>query len=117
MQKERTFRLVDRMILADSFWKRLKGLLGTEALPEDTGLLLKPCRQIHTWWMKYPIDVLYLDSQGNVLHIDPEVPPNKWKKPVTDAAMVLEVNAGLCRKKNVEIGQKIDFLMRKEGKA
>ena len=116
MQEESTLRVVERIILADSFWKRLKGLLGTSELPEETGLLLKPCRQIHTWWMKYSIDVLYLDADGKVLHIDPEVPPNKWKKPIAEAQMVLEVAAGLCRKKKIKIGQKTDFLMRKEGK-
>lgn len=109
MPSDESIKITETVIKAESFWKRLKGLLGTRELPEDTGLLLKPCRQIHTWWMNYPIDVLYLDSHGRILHIDSEVPPNTWKKPVKKADMVLEIKAGLCRKKNIQIGQKIEF--------
>ena len=109
-REEKKIHLVDHIIYADTFWKRLKGLLGTTHLSKDNGLLLKPCRQIHTWGMKYSIDVVYLNESGEIVEIDEHVSPNRWKRKVPEATMVLEVSAGLMKRKNGFVGQKIDFL-------
>lgn len=51
--------LVASLHLADTFWPRLKGLLGTAALSEGEGLLLRPCNCVHTCGMRYAIDVFF----------------------------------------------------------
>ena len=53
--------------IADSFFSRLKGLLGTVGLPDGDALLLRPCNNIHMFGMKYAIDVAFVDDQGKVL--------------------------------------------------
>ena len=102
-------RIVNWIIHANTYTRRLKGLMGTKALPVDTGLLLEPCNSVHTWHMKYPIDVIYLSSQDQVLHIEPSMPPNTWGKRVKNAAKVLEINAGLAANRKIQPGDIIDL--------
>jgi uncharacterized protein len=52
--------LVADLRIADSFWSRRKGLLGTTCLPSGQGLLLTPCNSIHMFGMQYAIDVVFL---------------------------------------------------------
>lgn len=53
--------------VADSFLTRLKGLLGTRCLPAGEGMVIRPCNSVHTFGMKYPIDVVFADAAGRVL--------------------------------------------------
>jgi len=55
--------------LADSFWKRLKGLLGTKSLERGYGVVIKPCSSVHTFGMSYPIDVLFVDAHDRIIKI------------------------------------------------
>ena len=57
-----------KIYVADSFFTRLRGLIGHE-LAEDEGLLLISCNQIHSMFMSYPIDVLYLSEERQVIRI------------------------------------------------
>lgn len=45
---------------------RFFGLMGTRSLPNDHGLLITPCSSVHTFFMRYPIDIIYLDGTGHV---------------------------------------------------
>ena len=75
-------RLIARAGLANNFWLRLRGLLGRD-LAVGGGLLLLPCRQIHTFFMRYPIDAVYLNREGVVLRVDKGVKPWRglpWEK-------------------------------------
>jgi uncharacterized membrane protein (UPF0127 family) len=53
--------------LADTALRRMKGLLGREGLVEGGGLVLTPCNSVHTWFMRFAIDVLFIDGAGTVL--------------------------------------------------
>ncbi|HLO94144.1 MAG TPA: DUF192 domain-containing protein, partial [Burkholderiaceae bacterium] len=57
------------LIPARSFWQRLGGLLVRPRLGAGEGLLLKPCNSVHTCFMRYAIDVIYLDREGRVLKL------------------------------------------------
>lgn len=61
--------------LATSFRKRLKGLLRTT--PHENLIVLVPCKSVHTWGMKYMLDIAFLDKKGIVLAAYRAVPPNK----------------------------------------
>lgn len=61
--------LLKKLILAESMGDRLRGLLGRATLAADTGLLLRPCRSIHMWFMRFPIDAAFLDKKMQVLKI------------------------------------------------
>ena len=80
------------MILADRFFKRLRGLLGRSEMPEDTTLILKPCNQVHMlFFMKFPIGAIFLDPHGKVLAKE-FLKPWQISKKIQGAAMVAEVS-------------------------
>lgn len=69
--------IVPKLRLATSFWQRFRGLQFQPALAADEGLLLRPCRSIHTHWMRFAIDVVMLDQNGLVLAVQARVHP--WR--------------------------------------
>ncbi len=69
--------LFQRLILADRFWTRAKGLLGKRELADDQAIWIRPCTSIHTFFMRMRINVAFVDSQGTVLAIHENVKP--WR--------------------------------------
>ena len=102
---------------AFSFWKRLKGLLFTSKLGDQDGLYLFPCSSIHTFFMKYPIDVVYLSDDHVVLATEEKLQPWKTGKRVKEAKAVIELAEGKVAKEKIQPGQKLiyDALMKKSG--
>ncbi len=94
--------------VADRFGSRLVGLLRTAGLTENQGLLLKKCNQVHTFGMKFPIDVIFLSKDGDILHKEPEMEPGKVSPHVKKAYWVLEVRSGACDHFQLEINQRLD---------
>ena len=82
---------------AATFFTRMKGLLGRISLDPGEGLLISPCRQVHCFHMKFPIDTLFLDRQYKVLKIL-TLNPGQISPVVKDAYYVLEVTAGQAQK-------------------
>lgn len=79
--------------VADSFGSRLKGLLGKKGLAADEGLLLKPLSSVHTWFMRFPIDVVFLDHELRVLKVVSHLRP--WRFAAARGAQAaLELPAG-----------------------
>lgn len=78
---------------AESFSTRLKGLMGEKELPHGEGLLLENCGSIHCCFMKFPIDVVYLDKDKHVLGKE-TVKPWHVGKIIHGVKSVLEVNEG-----------------------
>lgn len=97
--------------VADSFWSRLKGLLGKRKLEYGEGMLLKPCRQIHTWFMSFPIDVLFLDKKGRIVEVLPSLPPGSKSAFVKEGYQVLELPAGAIQKFSLKTGETIEILL------
>lgn len=93
---------------ANRFFLRLRGLIGRE-LQDDFGLLLTPCNQIHTFFMKQPIDVIYLTKENKILFIEEQVPPNLIKKKRKDAKKILELKGGTAEKMKFQIGDILVF--------
>ena len=56
----------------------MRGLLGRDGLPEGEVYVFPRCNAIHTVGMRFAIDVVFLDAEGCVLSIHPNVPPERW---------------------------------------
>jgi len=100
--------VVDALQIADSFWSRFVGLQFRRELPEGQGLLLVPCGSIHTCWMRFAIDVIFLDAQHTVLDIRSSVRP--WRTAASRHGRphaTLEVAAGSSR---VSIGERLQIV-------
>lgn len=83
-----------RVRVAATPWRRLRGLLGCRELAPGTGLLLIPCRAIHTVGMRFPIDVVFLTRAGVVTRARTAPPGRLLVWGGWAAAMALEVPAG-----------------------
>lgn len=81
----------------------MRGLLGRRDLHADEGLLLKPAGSIHTHFMRFPIDVVFLDREGRVLDLRSAVVPWRMARK-RGAKAVLELRAGEARRRGVEVG-------------
>lgn len=85
--------LADAVRLADSFGTRLRGLMFKESLQSGEGLLLQNCPSVHCCFMRFPIDVVYLDAEYRVLDRE-TVRPWHIGKQVRHARNVLELAEG-----------------------
>lgn len=84
-------------------WERLRGLLGRKPLEPDEGLLIDPCGSVHTMFMRYPIDIVYLSRDYVVTRVVHALRP--WRASVDpSAAMTLELGAGGARHAALEAG-------------
>jgi hypothetical protein len=86
--------VVERLVLAATFWQRLRGWQLRHVPPRGEGLLLVPCSAVHTFGMRFPIDVAYLDAGGTLLALHPDVAPWRIVAPCRAAQAVLEVPSG-----------------------
>ena len=86
--------ILQKVYIADHFFTRLKGLMHLKSLQESTGMLIRPCRQIHTFGMKFAIDVVYLTKDLRIVCIKSSIPPQRLTKSVPPAWQVLELGSG-----------------------
>jgi len=114
--KEKTMRcrnltkgnvLVERLEVADTPRARRRGLLGRASLRPGEGLLLTPCRSIHTIGMKFPIDVAFLDGQMKVVALVKNLRPGVMHKTCLRARATLELPAGAIEARRLEIGDRL----------
>jgi len=80
--------------LADTFWKRFKGLQCRKSLPQGVGLMLAPCSSLHTCFMRFSIDVLMLDQDLLVTGIHRNIRPWRVALCKRGTTCVVETNVG-----------------------
>lgn len=94
--------LLKQVLLAERTVERLRGLLGKDSLPRDTGMLIRPCRSIHMWFMRFPIDAAFLDSNLRVLKVSRNLKPWQLAFAPRGTVCVLETATGTLS--NIERG-------------
>jgi uncharacterized membrane protein (UPF0127 family) len=87
--------VVEQLLVAETLSERMRGLLGRRALPKDTGLLIRPCRSIHMWFMRFPIDAAFLDADLRVLRTVRGLRPWRLAFAPRKTHCVLETAAGV----------------------
>lgn len=103
--------LVQRLQLALNPWQRLRGLLGRPELDPSQGLLLRPCRGVHTFFMAFPIDVLFLDPEGRIVELRASLRPWRATAVVGEALAVLELPAGQAAATKTVRGDRLIFAL------
>ena len=86
--------------------RRMKGLLGRRALAEDEGLLLEPASAVHTWFMRFSIDLAFLDRELQVVRIAHEVRPWRFAY-ARRSRYVLELPAGAAARRGLQTGDRL----------
>ena len=82
----------------------------TKELLPKSGMLIYPCNSIHTYFMSYNIDVLYLDKNNTILAIDEELKPGKIGKIRKGSVAVVELPSGRVRETHTKVGQTVEFI-------
>lgn len=85
--------ILENTKVADSLISRFLGLMGKKNLPEATGLIIEPCNSVHCFFMRFPIDVIFVDSDDRVVHIISAMKPGRISPIVRKAKYVIESNA------------------------
>ena len=101
--------LASEVDVAKRAFARLKGLLGRRELPMGQGLLIDPCNSIHTFFMAFPIDALFLDPTGKVVKVAAAIPPWRATRVYFDARSVLELPAGVAFASGTQAGDQLIF--------
>ena len=99
--------LVSDLEVADTLIRRLRGLIGRHSLAPGCGMLFPMRRgaaQIHTFFMQFPIDVLYLDTGGKVLAVNAPLAPWRIGPLVLRCAAVIELPAGVIGATDTRVG-------------
>ena len=99
--------VADNIIIADKFWARMRGLMWEKEIMEDEGLLLAPCNAVHMMFMRFPIDVIFLDKDFVVVKILDKLKPWRTSPIVRGAYQVIELKAGVSVKRGINIGDKL----------
>lgn len=97
-------RLVEPLWVAVGMEERTRGLLGCDGLRPGTGLLIPDCRLIHTFGMRFSLDLVFLDGEGRVICVKSAVPPRRLAWGGRRACHVLEVAAGWLKKEALPPG-------------
>jgi len=92
--REKGIELGNDIAIAASLPARMKGLLGKDRLDTGKGLLIRPCKGIHTFFMKFPIDVVFLDKENRIVALVRHLSPNNLTTVYRKASAVLELPAG-----------------------
>ncbi len=106
-RKNDNSKVLNELGIADNFFSRAKGLLGTNNLAPGTGLWIHRCNSIHTFFMKYAIDCIFLDSEMKIVSLIPQVTPGKMVWPQPRALSVVEMAAGQLEKLNLKVGEEL----------
>ncbi|MBF8983816.1 DUF192 domain-containing protein [Lutibacter sp. B2] len=101
--------LANNILVAKTFYTRLKGLMFTKNLPSDCALHIQPCRGIHTFFMHYSIDVLHLDSNHKIVAIEENLQPGKIGNTYPCTVEVVELCAGKVQETKTKIGNRLQF--------
>ncbi len=101
-------RQVERAV---SVRARLRGLLGRTALPEGAALVIEPCTSIHTFFMRFPIDVAFVARDGRVLRAISDLRPWRATRLYPAAALVVELPAGTLQRTQTRDGDGLDFVV------
>jgi uncharacterized protein len=102
------------LALADTLLARLKGLLGRSALPAGEGLWIKPCNSVHTFGMKFPIDVVFLDQGKRVVGVAKALRPNRISRIYSAAKSVIELPAGTIDASDTVPGNQLKVILHGE---
>lgn len=101
--------IIENVLIYNTFFKRLHGLMFKKQFIMG-GVLLVPCKQIHSFFMNFPIDVIFLAKDDHVLHVLPSFKPGKISSIIKDCQKVLELPSGTITKYNIKEGTILEIV-------
>jgi uncharacterized membrane protein (UPF0127 family) len=105
----RSASLADASDKASNPISRGKGLIGRKTLLPGQGLIIQPCNSIVMFFMRFPLDVVFVDGNGNICHLLREIKPWRTSSIVRGSKYVVELPAGTIESTGTEVGDKIEI--------
>ena len=102
--------LSNNVIVADSIFKRMKGLLGRKEMQKGEALWITPCYSIHTFCMRFSIDVVFLNKKNRVVALIKNIKPNRMTRLYLKATSVLELPSGTIESTATEVEDQIEIV-------
>lgn len=99
--------LAESAQVADNVFTRFLGLQGRARLEEGHGMVIRPCSGIHTMFMRFPIDVIYVDREDRVVHIERAIAPWRVGRVLRASRYVVELPAGTVARSGTQLGDQI----------
>jgi len=109
VNRTRKIELADRARVAQTARARMKGLLGRDGLEPGEALYISPCTSIHSFFMRFVFDAVFIAADGTALHLIPRMKKWRMSRIVPRAAGVIELPAGILERTGTERGDKIVF--------
>jgi uncharacterized protein len=108
--------LATQLSIAATHWSRLRGLMCTEpdSFLTGRGLWIVPSRGVHTFAMRFPIDVVYLDEETTVVHLEQDLKPWRVAALRMKAASVIELPRNILHSTGTSIGDEIEIVLGRE---
>ena len=106
----RSTKLIEQARMADNFWLRLRGLLGSRPLQKYEGLILVGEKSIHTLFMGFAIDVVYVDCDYKVIRTRENMLPYRLGPFLAQCAYVIEMPVGMIAESQTQIGDQLRFI-------
>jgi uncharacterized membrane protein (UPF0127 family) len=103
LKKEDRVLLTDCRV-ADSFFPRFLGLMGRKSISADQAIFFPKCNSIHTFFMRFPIDVVLLDEKNSVVEVIPAMREWRMIAPRRKVKNVLELRANRCAELGIKVG-------------
>ncbi|MCX5695858.1 MAG: DUF192 domain-containing protein [Candidatus Omnitrophica bacterium] len=99
--------LADNAIMADTFLKRAKGLLGKREFHYGQALVLNPCNSVHTCFMRFPIDLLFVSKNNTVIKAIPKLMPFRLSPISAQSRFVIELPLGTIKFTSTGLGDQL----------
>ena len=103
--------LADNIKVAGTFWGRLKGLMFKSGLAKGECLIIRPCNIIHTFGMRFALDIIFAAERSEavyeVVHVTENIKPYRIGTLVPEADCVLELPAGTVKTSGTKVGDQL----------
>jgi uncharacterized membrane protein (UPF0127 family) len=102
--------IAENAALAEKLVSRMIGLLGRKSLPNGCALIIRPCKGVHTCFMRFPIDCLFINQEHVVLHVIGSLQPWRISPMVRGSWCVIELPAGAAIATGTETGDQLEII-------
>jgi uncharacterized membrane protein (UPF0127 family) len=102
--------LAEDVLIANTFFTRVKGLLGKRVFLSNQALILDPCNSVHTFFMHFPIDVLFIDKDYKVIEAIFGLNPNRISRTYWHSNKTIELPAGKLEITNTQVQDQLQLL-------
>jgi uncharacterized membrane protein (UPF0127 family) len=102
--------LADDVFIANTPFKRIKGLLGKKVFLPNQAIILDPCNSVHTFFMRFAIDILFVDKDYKVVKVLPKLYPNRITRIYWHSRRVIELSAGRLNLSSTQAKDQLQLL-------